>query len=304
MRPARGPAIVALAAALVALAPAVGSGQEGPSISELERLVREREASISRLEVRLRTLTARQDSLVAAKRRAQPGSAQHQTVSNQILENTERLKPVQRDLRILYENIRSLQTQLFQAYNAEITRTFERIETLKGQGRTTQNSPEMRRLVERQQQLVSARQGIATALEETQEDLYLPDLVYLPTDGPRDLRSKRAQALDAVALFDRRIGALEEDIRELARARDMREKANQLQRDLDLWGDDRGAGDRIEQMLDQSPGVTRGQENPFGETPEERLRRLQRRRLELIDRREEYRSKAELFADLLREFYR
>ena len=61
---------------------------------------------------------------------------------------------------------------------------------------------------------------------------------------------------------------------------------------------------KIQAMLEQQPGRTpQGQDDPFGETPEQRIRRHQQRRLELLDRREEYRQKAETFDQLLREFY-
>lgn len=289
---------------LAFLALAAPARAQGPSIAELERLIGQREASIARLEARLGALAARQDSLVAVRRGAESGSARYRAVQNQILENSRLLAPVQRDLRVLYEDVRSLRTELYQRYNAEIATANTRYETLKRAGRTTQNSAEMERLVDRIAEIGAARLRLATELEEGQEALFLPDLVYLPTDGPRDLRSKRAQALDAVALIEERIETTGEALEELVRGIELREKASQLKRDLELWGDDRSGGDRIEQMLNQTPGITRGQGNPFGETAEERLRRLQRRRIELLDRRAEYQRKAEMFENLLREFYR
>lgn len=299
----RGPRLLFVAAVLVATAGPAAA--QGPSIAELESIANQREREIATLETRLRGLSALQDSLVRAKGRATPGSARFQSLSNQILENSTRIEPVQRDLRTHYTQLRSLKTEIYQSYNREIARTQQRIDELKGQGRTTRNSAEMRTLTERLPELVQGRTDISTELEEIEEDLYLPELVYVQTDGPRDLRRKEAQARDAVALIQRRIDGIENLIAEENRELRMRREADRLQRDLELWGDDRGTGDELEAALQQQAGGGRpeGPGDPFGESPEQRIRRLQQRRLELLDRREEYRRKVESFAQLLREFY-
>lgn len=299
----QGARLLFAAAALAATAGPAAA--QGPSVGELESIAAQREREISTLETRLRGLSAFQDSLVRAKSRAASGSARFQTLSNQILENSARIEPVQRDLRTHYTQLRTLKTEIYQTYNREIARTQQRIDELKGQGRTTRNSAEMRALVQRLPELVQGRNEVSTELEEIEEDLYLPELVYVQNDGPRDLRRKEAQAQDAVALIQRRIGAIENLIAEENRELRMRREADRLQRDLELWGDDRGTGDELEAVLQQQAGGGRpqGQGDPFGESPEQRIRRLQQRRLELLDRREEYRRKAESFAQLLREFY-
>lgn len=293
---------------LLGLGGAAPARAQGPPIAELERLAAEREARIIVLEARLRRLEGDRDSLVAAKRRAEPGSAQFEAVSNQILENANRIRPVQRDLRTLREDVRNLKTELFQRYNAEIAQTNQRIEALKRGGRTPQTSAELRRLIDRMPSLLRARERLAAEIEETQEDLYLPEIVYDPTDGARELRNKIAAARDAVDRIDQRIGEIEERIESLNRTTRMREEADRLRRDIELWGDDRVAqsASEIEAILEQRrPGgaLPRGADDPFDD-PEERVRRLRARLLELRDRRAEFERKADLFADLLREFYR
>jgi hypothetical protein len=162
----------------------------------------------------------------------------------------------------------------------------------------------MRDLVARLRNLIARRVELSTELEEIQEDLYLPELVYLPDDSPRTLVRKEALALDAVDGIRERLEVIEGRIEDENRRLRMQREAARLQRDLDLWGDDQGQGDEIEQMLNQESGNTpRGQDNPFGESAQDRIQRLQRRRLELLDRLAEYRQKAELFAQAQRESY-
>lgn len=294
-----------LAVATLALLATAGTVRaQAPTIAELEAVALQREREIARLETRLRALDARQDSLVRVKLRTQPGSAQFETVSNAIRENSARIEPVRRDVATHTTQLRSLKTELYQRYNTAIGSTNQRIEELKAQGRTTRNSAEMRQLVDRLGGLIERRQTLSTELEGIEEELYLPELVYFPTDSPRDLRRKEAQARDAVALIEGRVQAIEEQIEDANRTLRMAQEVARVRRDIELWGDDRGAGDELEVMLEQRPGRTpRGQENPFGESPEERIRRLQRRRLELLDLHEDYRAKVELFAVQQREFY-
>lgn len=280
---------------------------QAPPIFELERLASERETRIVVLEAQLRTLESRRDSLVEAKRGAEPGSARFETVSNQILRNADRIRPIQSELRTLREQLRSLKTELFQRYNQEIAATQSRIDELKARGLTPRDSPELRRSTERMPDLLRARERLAAELEESQDVVYLPSLVYDPTDSARELRSKIAAAHDAVDRIDQRVIEINERIGNLRRSERMREEAERLRRDLELWGDDRSAqsGSEIQAILEQRrPGGQgrRATENPF-EDPEEVIRRLQVRVLELQDRRVEFERKAELFAELLREFY-
>lgn len=280
---------------------------QAPPISELERLASERETRIVLLEAQLRTLESRRDSLVEAKRGAEPGSARFESVSNQILRNAGRIRPVQSELRTLREQLRSLKTELFQRYNQEIAATQSRIDELKARGLTPRDSPELRRSTERMPDLLRARARLAAELEESHDVLYLPSLVYDPTDSARELQSKIAAAHDAVDRIDQRVAEIDERIGNLRRSERMREEAERLQRDLELWGDDRSAqsGNEIQAILEQRrPGGQgrRRTENPF-EDPEQEIRRLRARLLELQDRRVEFERKAELFAELLREFY-
>ncbi|MDX1622438.1 MAG: hypothetical protein R3199_00445 [Gemmatimonadota bacterium] len=281
---------------------------QGPPISELERLAEQREERIAVLEDRLDRLEARRDSLIEAKRSADPGSARFETVSNRILENAEQIRPVQRELRTLREQVRSLKTELFQRYNLEIAETQTRIDALKARGLTPRESPELRRLTERMPELLRARGRLAAELEEEQDALYLPAIVYDPTDTARELQNKIAASRDAIDRIDERLGEIEERIQNLNRTERMRREAERLQRDLELWGDDRSAqsGSEIEAILEQQrPGARdrRAGANPF-EDPREEIRRLRGRYLELEERRDEFVRKAALFAELLERFYR
>ncbi|HUP20121.1 MAG TPA: hypothetical protein VM778_09230 [Gemmatimonadota bacterium] len=299
MRP-RTRLMIAVAALMAGAAPAF---PQGASIDALERVARQREGQIAALETRLRTYSAQQDSLVRAKSRAR-GSARYEEFSNRIRENSERIVPVQRDLTNHYEQLRRLKNELLQRYNVEIGLATTRYDVLKAEGRTTRNSVEMRALSGRIQTMIERRLALSTELEQIQEDLYLPELVYLPDDSPRALVRKEALALDAVAEIRTRLASIENLIENENRQRRMEQEVARLQRDLELWGDDQGQGDEFEQMLEQQPGrASGGQDNPFGESPQQRMRRLQQRRLELRDRLAEYQQKADLFAQAQREFY-
>ena len=101
---------------------------QGPGIPELRRLIDERETDIARLESQLRGYEGRADSLSRAKREARPGSARFEGLSNQILEVAREITGVARRLRVLYEQVRELQTDLYLAYNREIAVARQRIE--------------------------------------------------------------------------------------------------------------------------------------------------------------------------------
>lgn len=297
-------------ALLAAPAPRLlAQGEQGPpSIQQLERLAAEREARISTLESRLRTLEAEQDSLVAAKRRAEPGGARFEAVSNQILEKSNEIRPLKRDLRIQREQLRDLKTTLYLRYNTLISQTNQRIKELTDQGLTSQTSPELRGLIERQVRYVRERETLSAEIEQVQGELYLPDLVFDPNDGPRELQSKEAQARDAVESIDGEIADIEKRIDALNRSLRMRQEAERLRRDIELWGDDQAArsANEIAAMLEQPApgGIGDSGANPFQEDPRVRIRRLQSRRLELVDLRADYARKAEQFAQRLKEFYR
>jgi hypothetical protein len=273
-------------------------------VAELERLLGERQAAISVLQARLARLETVGDSLVRAKRRAEVGSAQYQRVSNQIRENSDQVKPIQRDLRQLYDQARSLQQDLFLRYNGLVAETNQRIQELRRQGLTPQSSPELRRLVDVLPEYMGSRDRYEEAVQEEQCAPWLPDLVLDPSDGPSQFRYKEALARDLVDKIDTCVAAIQKQINNIALRERIREEAERVQRDLEMWGDDRSrsTGDQLEEMLAGRGRSRVGAVNPFDD-PQARIRDLQRRRLELIERREEYEAKARVFAQRLREFY-
>lgn len=304
---ARTRALVLLAgvmlAALAGAADGAAQQQPGPGLVELRRLVAQREPQIARLEARQRALEARGDSLSQIKRRTAAGSAQFETVSNQIRETGDQLVRVARELRTLYEQVRDLKAKLFLAYNDAVAETTERLERLP---KTAENTAELGRLTEQLRVYVSDRAAIQAELEEAQDDLFLPDLVVDPTDGPSQLRVKEAIARDAVDKIDGRIGMIREQIETLNRkARDL-EEIQRLNRDRELWGDQQGieSGNEIEAILEgrNAPGIRGAPDDVFAD-PNERIRALQLQLVSLADRRQEYAAKAAVFAQRLQEFY-
>jgi predicted nucleic acid-binding Zn-ribbon protein len=299
--------------ALLALAVALGLGASsaiaqqpaaGPTVQELERLLDEREANIARSDARLVALEALADSLVRAKSRVDPGSAQYERISNQIRENSDQIRPLQRDLRNLHAEARDLQTQLFQRYNGLVAITQTRIDELRRQGRTSQNSPELAQLLQRLPDYLSARERYNAAVQEQQCAPWLPDLVLLADDSPSQLRYKEALARDAVDKINTCIQGIEKRIDDQVQKKRIKEEVERLQRDIRLWGDQRSAQarDQLEQILEGRDRVLGGAIDPF-EDPDARIRELQRRRLDLVERREEYQTKARWFAQRLQEFY-
>ena len=287
----------------VALALLAGTGEsvaQGPGIVELRRLIAQREPEIARLEARQRTLEARGDSLSQVKRRTAAGSAQFETVSNRIRETGDQLIRVARELRTFYEQMRDLKTQLFNAYNQAIAETNQRIERLP---KTPGNTGELNRLTETLRQYVAAREALVPQIEEAQDDLFLPELVLDPTDGPSQLRVKEAIARDAVDKIDARIAVIREQIEALNRKQRDQEEFRRLKDDIALWGDQQSiqAGSDVQAILESNTPGGRGV--AVFNDPDERLRDLQRRLIDLRDRRLEYSRKAAVFAERLREFY-
>lgn len=294
-----------MATALALLAGAVevaAQQQPGPGIVELRRLISQREPEIARLEARQRTLETRGDSLSQVKRRTGAGSAQFETVSNQIRETGDQLIQVARTLRTLYEQMRDLRTKLYTAYNQAIAETSQRIERLP---KTTENTAELNRLTETLRQYVAAREALVPEIEEAQDDLFLPDLVLDPTDGPSQLRVKEAIARDAVDKIDERIAATREQIDALVRKERDREEFARLKEDIELWGDRQAAQAEnvINAILEGRNAPGRGVGASIFDDPGERIRDLQRRLIDLEDRRREYADKAAVFAQRLQEFY-
>jgi chromosome segregation ATPase len=293
--------LAAAALALVAGAPEARAQVPGPGIVELRRLIAQREPEIVRLEARQRALETRGDSLSQVKRRTAAGSAQFETVSNQIRQTGDQLVQVARSLRTLYEQMRDLRTKLYSAYNVAIGETSQRIEQLP---KTAENTAELNRLTETLRQYVAAREALVPEIEEAQDDLFLPDLVVDPTDGPSQLRVKEAIARDAVDKIDDRIGAIRDQIAALVRKQRDREEFARLREDIELWGDRQAA-----QASDATSAILEGRNAPGGrgtaemfDDPAQRIRELQRRLLDLEDRRDEYAAKAAVFAQRLREF--
>ena len=287
------------ALALIAGAPEARAQVQGPGIVELRRLISQREPDIARLEARQRVLETRGDSLSQVKRRTAAGSAQFETVSNQIRQTGDQLVEVARSLRTLYEQMRDLRTKLYSAYNEAIAETSQRIERLP---KTVENTAELNRLTETLRQYVAAREALVPEIEEAQDDLFLPDLVVDPTDGPSQLRVKEAIARDAVDKIDERIVAFREQIETLTRKQRDREEFHRLRQDIELWGDRQAAqgGSEIEAMLE---GRTGGRVGDVFDDYSERIGNLQQRLLELDERRQEYAAKAAVFAQRLQEFY-
>jgi chaperonin cofactor prefoldin len=290
-------------AVLAGAADGAAQQQPGPGLVELRRLIAQREPQIARLEARQRALEARGDSLSQVKRRTAAGSAQFETVSNQIRETGDQLVQVARELRTLYEQVRDLKAKLFLAYNDAVAETTERLERLP---KTAENTAELGRLTEQLRVYVSDRAAIQAELEEAQDDLFLPDLVVDPTDGPSQLRVKEAIARDAVDKIDGRIEVIRAQIETLNRkARDL-EEIQRLNRDRELWGDQQGieSGNEIEAILEgrNAPGIRGAPDDVFAD-PNERIRALRLQLLSLADRRQEYAAKAAVFAQRLQEFY-
>ena len=303
----RGPAIAILALGVALGAAASAAAQQpGPSIPELERFLAERDGNIARSEARLARLEAVGDSLVRAKRRADPGSAQYERISNQILENSDQIQPLQRDLRQLHSEARELRQTLFVRFNNAIAETNQRIEELRRQGRTPERSPELRQLIDALPGYYAAHARYEAAVAEQECAPWLPDLILLADDGPSQLRYKEALARDAVDKIDACIGGIEKQIEEKIQKRRIRQEAERLRGDLERWGDQRSvkAGNDIDAILENRvAGEGRpGTLNPF-EDPDARIRELQRRRLDLVERRDEFETKARWFAQRLREFY-
>jgi phage host-nuclease inhibitor protein Gam len=291
--------LAAAALALVGGAPEASAQVQGPGIVELRRLIAQREPEIARLEARQRVLETRGDSLSQVKRRTAAGSAQFETVSNQIRQTGDQLVEVARSLRTLYEQMRDLRTKLYSAYNEAIAETSQRIERLP---KTVENTAELNRLTETLRQYVAAREALVPEIEEAQDDLFLPDLVVDPTDGPSQLRVKEAIARDAVDKIDERIVAFQDQIETLTRKQRDREEFHRLRQDIELWGDRQAAqgGSEIEAMLE---GRTGGRVGDVFDDYSERIGNLQQRLLDLDERRQEYAAKAAVFAQRLQEFY-
>ena len=291
--------LAAAALSFVAGATEASAQVQGPGIVELRRLIAQREPEIARLEARQRVLETRGDSLSQVKRRTAAGSAQFETVSNQIRQTGDQLVEVARSLRTLYEQMRDLRTKLYSAYNEAIAETSQRIERLP---KTVENTPELNRLTETLRQYVAAREALVPEIEEAQDDLFLPDLVVDPTDGPSQLRVKEAIARDAVDKIDERIVAFQDQIATLVRKQRDREEFHRLRQDIELWGDRQAAqgGSEIEAMLEGRAG---GRVGDVFDDYSERIGNLQRRLLELDERRQEYAAKAAVFAQRLQEFY-
>jgi chromosome segregation ATPase len=293
---------VLLGLVLTAMAGAAdGAAQQpGPGLVELRRLIAQREPQIARLEARQRALEARGDSLSEVKRRTAAGSAQFETVSNQIRQTGDQLVQLARELRTLYEQMRDLRTSLYNEYNRAIGETNQRIDRLP---KTAENTAELNRLTETLAEYVAARAVLVPQIEEAQDDLFLPDLVVDPTDGPSQLRVKEAIARDAVDKIDGRIEAIRKQIEDQNRkARDL-EELERVKDDIALWGDQRGID---AETLEEAILEERGRRDAFGgvfDDPNQRIRDLQVRLLDLADRRQEYAAKAAVFAQRLQEFY-
>jgi hypothetical protein len=147
---------------------------------------------------------------------------------------------------------------------------------------------------------VEARATIQAELDEAQTDLFLPDLVVDPTDGPSQLRGKEAIARDAVDKIDERIAAIGEQIEALNRKQRDREEFERLKDDIALWGGQSGIQDEFEAMLNTQD---RGGGPDVFEDTGQAIRALQRQLDGLIDRRQEYAAKAAVFAERLQAFY-
>jgi chromosome segregation ATPase len=287
-------------ALVIGVSDAAAQQPAGPGIVELRRLIGQREPEIARLEARQRALEARGDSLSQVKRRTAAGSAQFETVSNQIRETGDQLVQVARTLRTLYEQMRDLRTSLYNEYNRAIGETNQRIDQLP---KTAANTAELNRLTETLSLYVAARAELVPQIEEAQDDLFLPDLVVDPTDGPSQLRVKEAIARDAVDKIDGRIAAIREQIEDQNRkARDL-EELERVKEDIALWGDQQSINTAdLERAILEARGSRDATEGVF-DNPNRRIRELQLRLIDLADRRQEYAAKAAVFARRLQEFY-
>lgn len=275
---------------------------QGPGIAEYRRLIGERVRDIDRLEARNAVLEARGDSLAQVKRRADPGGTQFVTVSNAILEASQQITGIQRQLRTLYAQVRDLKTRLYVAYNDAIAETSQQIERLP---KTARNTRELRRLTDQLGDYVLAREVLVGEIEEAQVDLYLPELVLDPSDGPTQLEHKEAFARDAMDKIDLQIAAIQGQIAKAVQRKRTAEELRRLRDDIELWGDARAqaSGDQISAIL-EGRGAGRSAAPSVFDDPDARIRELQRRRLELLEKREEYERKARQFAERLRAFYR
>ena len=293
--------MVAMAVGLVAGGPARVAAQ-GPGIPELRRLLSDRETDITRLEAQLRTQEQRADSLSRTKRGTRPGSARFESLSNEILESSQEITSLARRLRVLYQQVRSLQTDLYLAYNREIAQANQRIEELTGRPRTDQTAAELRRLLSRLETYVPARDEMALELESGEEDLLLLDLTFDARDDPSRLRVKQAIARDLIERIDRRIGGIQNQIDRQEQKKRTLEEFRRLREDIELWGDREGSGRQLDAILEGR--TTSGAElGEALEDPDARILQLQRQRLDLIDRRSEYENLERLFAQRLEEFY-
>jgi len=301
LRATRVVVIIAVAAGL--LVGGAGSvAAQGPGIPELRRLLGERETDIIRLEAQLRTQEQRADSLSRAKRGARPGSARFEALSNEILESSQEITGLARRLRVLYQQVRSLQTDLYLAYSREIAQANQRIEELTGRPRTDQTAAELRRLVSRLETYVPARDDMALALESGQEDLLLLDLTFDARDDPSRLRVKQAIAQDLIERIDRRIAGIQNQIDRQEQKKRTLEEFRRLREDIELWGDREGSGRQLDAILEGRSAGTGEMAEAFAD-PDARILELQRQRLDLIDRRSEYENMERLFAQRLKEFY-
>ena len=301
LRATRVLAILAVAAGLLAVCPEAAAGQ-GPGIPELRRLLDERETDIARLETRLRVQEQQADSLSRVKRGARPGSARFEALSNEILISSQEITGLARRLRVLYQQVRSLQTDLYLAYNREIADARQRIDELTRRPRTDQTAAELRRLLSRLETYVPARDEVALALESGEEDLLLLDLTFDARDDPSRLRVKQAIAQDLIERIDGRIAGIQNQIdRAEQRKRDL-EEFERVRRDIELWGDREGSGRQLDAIL-EGRATGEGGLGDALEDPDARILQLQRQRVDLIDRRSEYESMERLFAQRLEEFY-
>ncbi|MGH7543029.1 MAG: hypothetical protein ACREK7_03745 [Gemmatimonadota bacterium] len=275
---------------------------QGPGIAELRRLLGERETDITRLEAQLATQEQRADSLSRAKRGSRPGSARFEALSNEILTSSQEITGLARRLRVLYQQVRSLQTDLYLAYNREIAVARQRIDELTGRPRTDQTAAELRRLLSRLETYVPARDEIALALESGEEDLLLLDLTFDARDDPSRLRIKQAIAQDLIERIDRRITGIQNQIDRAERRKRDLEEFERVRRDIELWGESEGSGRQLDAILEGRTTGAGELGEAFGD-PDARIRQLQRQRVDLIDRRSEYENLERLFAQRLEEFY-
>ncbi|MGH7564371.1 MAG: hypothetical protein ACREK5_08105 [Gemmatimonadota bacterium] len=275
---------------------------QGPGIPELRRLIGERETDIARLQAQLDSYEERAESLSRAKRDARPGSARFEALSNQILDVSRERAGLARRLRVLYEQVRDLQTDLYLAYNREIAEAGQRIDELTGRPRTDETAAEIRRLVDRLRDYMPARDEIAMALESGEENLLLLDLTFDPRDDASEIRVKLAIARDLIERIDQRISAIENKIVRAEQRKRSMEEFRRLRGDLDLWDDRGGSGRQLDAILEDQI-TSAGELGAAFEDPDASIRQLQGQRLELNERRTGYQNLERLFAQRLEEFY-